>query len=48
MNEVMTYKECLDRVKEGIVTAKGNCPITPLLVMLQGKRKNQALLAEEP
>jgi len=43
MNEVMTYEEFLERVKVGIVTDKGNCPITPLLVMLQGKWKNQVL-----
>ena len=43
MNEVMTYEEFLEREKGGIVTAKGNCPITPLLVMLQGKWKNQVL-----
>ena len=43
MNEVMSYEEFLVRVKEGIVTARGNCPITPLLVMLQGKWKNQVL-----
>ena len=43
MNEVMSYEEFLERVKSGIVTAKGNCPITPLLVMLQGKWKNQVL-----
>ena len=43
MNEVMSYEEFLVRVKEGIVTPRGNCPITPLLVMLQGKWKNQVL-----
>ena len=43
MNEVMTYGEFLEQVKVGIVTAKGNCPITPLLMMLQGKWKNQVL-----
>lgn len=43
MDEVMSYEEFLVRVKEGIVTEKGNCPITPLLVMLQGKWKNQVL-----
>lgn len=43
MNEVMTYDEFLERVHEGIVTEKGNCPITPLLLMLQGKWKNQVI-----
>ncbi len=43
MVEVMSYEEFLVRVKEGIVTENGNCPITPLLVMLQGKWKNQVL-----
>lgn len=43
MDEVMSYEEFLVRVKEGIVTRRGNCPITPLLVMLQGKWKNQVL-----
>ena len=43
MNEAMSYEEFLVRVKEGIVTPRGNCPITPLLVMLQGKWKNQVL-----
>ena len=43
MNEVMSYEEFLERVHEGIVTPSGNCPITPLLVMLQGKWKNQVL-----
>jgi len=43
MNEVMSYDEFLDKVHEGIVTPSGNCPITPLLIMLQGKWKNQVL-----
>ncbi|MBD5161937.1 MAG: helix-turn-helix transcriptional regulator [Oscillibacter sp.] len=43
MNEVMSYEEFLKQVKVGIVTARGNCPITPLLMMLQGKWKNQVL-----
>jgi DNA-binding HxlR family transcriptional regulator len=40
---VMTYEEFLKEVKNGIVTPSGNCPITPLLTMLQGKWKNQVL-----
>lgn len=43
MDEVMSYEEFLIRVKEGIVTERGNCPITPLLIMLQGKWKNQVI-----
>ena len=31
------------KVKEGIVTDQGNCPVTPLLLMLQGKWKTQVL-----
>ena len=43
MDEVMSYEEFLQRVKTGIVTESGNCPITPLLLILQGKWKNQVL-----
>ena len=40
---VMSYEEFLKKVKEGILTPEGNCPVTPLLLMLQGKWKNQIL-----
>ncbi|MBQ8168237.1 helix-turn-helix transcriptional regulator [bacterium] len=43
MTSKMSYEEFLKRVKEGIVTDKGNCPVTPLLIMLQGKWKDQVL-----
>lgn len=43
MEPVMTYEEFLEKVHEGIVTPSGNCPITPLLLMLQGKWKNQVI-----
>ncbi len=43
MSEYMSYDEYLKKVKEGIVTDQGNCPVTPLLVMLQGKWKTQVL-----
>ena len=43
MDEVMSYEEFLQRVKTGIMTESGNCPITPLLLILQGKWKNQLL-----
>lgn len=39
----MSYEEYLEKVKDGIVTDQGNCPVTPLLVMLQGKWKTQVL-----
>ena len=37
MEECMSDKEYLVKVKESIVTEKGNCPITSLLKKLQGK-----------
>lgn len=43
MQEYMTYEEYLRDVKMGIVTEQGNCPVTPLLIMLQGKWKTQIL-----
>lgn len=43
MDHVMTYEEYLRDVKKGIVTNLGNCPVTPLLLMLQGKWKTQIL-----
>lgn len=43
MENQMSYEEFLERVKEGIVTPSGNCPVTPVLVMLQGKWRNQVL-----
>lgn len=41
--EYMSYEEYLVRVKEGIVTDDGHCPVTPLLVMLQGRWKSQLM-----
>lgn len=41
MDHIMTYEEYLRDVKKGIVTDLGNSPITPLLLMLQGKWKTQ-------
>lgn len=43
MSRMMTYKEFLRDVKKGIVTDLGNCPVTSLLLMLQGKWKMQIL-----
>ena len=39
MDHIMTYEEYLRDVKKGIVTDLGNSPVTPLLLMLQGKWK---------
>lgn len=41
MDASMTYEQYLREVKEGILTDRGNCPVTPLLLMLQGKWKSQ-------
>ena len=41
--EYMSYEEYLVKVKEGIVTKDGHCPVTPLLVMLQGRWKSQIM-----
>lgn len=43
MVPAMNYEEFLKRVKTGIVTEAGKCPVTPLLLILQGKWKNQVL-----
>ncbi len=43
MKQAMTYEEFLVKVKEGIYNEQGECPVTPVLVMLQGKWKNQIL-----
>ena len=41
--EYMTYPEYLENIKKGIVTEDGHCPVTPLLVMLQGRWKSQLM-----
>ena len=41
--EYMSYEEYLEKVKQGIVTEDGRCPVTPLLVMLQGRWKSQLM-----
>lgn len=40
--EYMSYEEYLVKVKQGIVTRDGNCPVTPLLLMLRvnGNRRS--------
>lgn len=43
MKQAMSYEEFLVKVKEGIYNEQGECPVTPVLVMLQGKWKNQIL-----
>lgn len=43
MNENLTYEEWTQRVKDGIYTEAGNCPVTSLLSMLQGKWKFQII-----
>ena len=43
MDHLISYEEYLRDVKKGIVTDLGNCPVTPLLLMLQGKWKTQIL-----
>ena len=39
----MTYEEFLQRVGDIILTDAGNCPVTPVVQMLQGKWKLQIL-----
>ena len=39
----LTYEEWTQRVKYGIYTEAGNCPVTSLLIMLQGKWKFQII-----
>ena len=41
--EYMSYEEYLAKIKDGIVTENGHCPVTSLLVMLQGRRKSQLM-----
>ena len=43
MADYMSYEEYLKQLRQGIVTEDGNCPVTPLLLMLQGKWKSQLL-----
>ncbi len=43
MEKEMSYEEYIEKVRKGILTEKGNCPVTPLLVMLQGKWKFQII-----
>lgn len=43
MNENMSYDEYQVKVKEGIVTNDGNCPVSFFLDKVQGKWKNRVL-----
>ena len=43
LKEPISYEEFLRRSREGIVTESGNCPITPVLTLFQGKWKNQVI-----
>lgn len=43
MQTKMSYEEFLVEVKKGIFDENGECPVTPVLLMLQGKWKNQVL-----
>lgn len=43
MDDAMTYEEYLGKVKTGVTTKSGNCPVAPVLLMLQGKWKNRIL-----
>ena len=43
MSKEMTYDEYMELVHNGITTQTGNCPVTPLLEMLQGRWKFQII-----
>ena len=43
MNQSMTYEEFQTRVGSVILTENGNCPVTPVVQMLQGKWKLQII-----
>ena len=40
---IMTYEEFKEKVGSVILTGEGNCPVTPVVQMLQGKWKLQIL-----
>ena len=43
MNNPMTYEEFQEKVGSIILTENGNCPVTPVIQMLQGKWKLQII-----
>ena len=45
MSKEMTYDEYMELVHNGITTQAGNCPVTPLLEMLQGRWKFQIFMS---
>lgn len=45
MDASMSYGQYLEEVKKGILMDNGICPVTPLLLMLQGKWKAQICYA---
>lgn len=45
MDAAMSYEQYLEDVKKGILMDNGMCPVTPLLLMLQGKWKAQICYA---
>ena len=44
----MTYEEFKEKVGSVILTDEGNCPVTPVVQMLQGKWKLQILVLNRP
>lgn len=43
MDQNTTYEEYSQEVKHGVLTKAGNCPVTPLFLMLQGECKLQVI-----
>lgn len=43
MNQQLSYEEFLIRLDSFILTEKGNCPVTSVLQLLQGKWKMQII-----
>ena len=43
MDETLTYDEFREKVSSIILTPGGNCPVTPVVQMLQGKWKLQII-----
>ncbi len=43
MNQQLSYEEFLTRLDSFILTEKGNCPVTSVLQLLQGKWKMQII-----
>lgn len=43
MNQRMSYEEFQEKIGSVILTESGNCPVTPVIQMLQGKWKLQII-----